>query len=389
MGQPNSPYARTGIPGAPSFEDGAAPDARPWVSGSNLPGEIPGWQPAQASAPQPSPYDASPYTASPYDPSSYDPSPYAAPASPAPRRSASQPRSSQRPARQPRHATPVPGVIEGFADPVPGAPVAATPTPQRGSLRIVSDDPNEIRRYAEAQRLSKTGAFVAIPRPVPNPSDGAAPQSVPAAAAQPIPPAPQVVQSAPAHMPSVAVPDPSAPLAELEQASKPSARKDLSSKIGSLKDAVVAAAGEERTWRLAIMWVTSIACVLATITMLYFPAQELYLAMRENERLTDELARNTERNDQMLERVSALQTAEGIQDEARRVYGLTLPYDNPVTVVGLDVEEPTTTTPAEIPRGSGRNSHSWATDLLDNVFGAVGSSATVAEVEDRATIVEE
>lgn len=368
MGQPNTPYAPTGLPSGPApFDGGVSQDASPWTRGSALPGEIPGWRPAPAAAPQASPYDVRPRAAS-----------------PAPQRTAGQQRPTARAPRAARHAAPVPGVIEGYEGQAGNTAIPAQRTPQRGPLRIVSDDPNEIRRYAEAQRLSKTGAFVAIPRPVPGDAPEASPQPTVPAAPEP----PRIVEDVPAPAPSVAVPDPSVSLADPEQTAKPSARAGLASRLGRLKDAAVAAAGEERTWRLAIMWVTSIACVLATITMLYFPAQELYLAVRENERLTDELARNNERNEQMLERVSALQTAEGIQDEARRVYGLTLPYDNPVTVVGLDVEEPAAAAPAEVPRGSGRNTSSWATDLLDNVFGAVGSSATVAEVEDRATVVE-
>lgn len=385
MGQPNTPYARTGFSGAPSSpDDGAAPNASPWARGSSLPGEIPGWQPDPAPIPQQAPRRENPYVPL---------------SEPAPRhRAASQGRSAQRAPRPPRPAAPVPGLI-GDSSNVPQAvpPTAApAPTPRRGSLRIVSNDPNEIRRYAEAQRLSRTGAFVPVSRPAEKPST---PVGAPSPAAQmaepPVPPmeprnaqVPQAAACEPAHAPSVAVPDPSMPLAEREHAAKPSAHATLATRLERLRGTAAAVAGEERTWRLAIMWLTSVACVLATITMLYFPAQELYLAMRENERLTDELARNTARNEQMLDRVTALQTAEGIQDEARRAYGLTLPYDNPVTVVGLDMDTPSTTIPAEVPRGSGQNTHTWATNLLDGVFGAVGSSATMAEAEDRATVVE-
>lgn len=155
------------------------------------------------------------------------------------------------------------------------------------------------------------------------------------------------------------------------------------------RPAVRRALDPEALWRAGIVALTSVAAVLTTIVMLYFPAQSVYLNMRENERLNDELSQNLSRNEQMQERVDTLQTAEGVQDEARRVFGLVLPGDNAVSVVGVDYEEPTNAVPLEIPRGSGENTDTWATDLLDRVFGVTGPETSTATSSDVATLTDQ
>ena len=155
------------------------------------------------------------------------------------------------------------------------------------------------------------------------------------------------------------------------------------------KPAARRAPDPEAVWRAGIVALTSVAAVLTTVVMLYFPAQSVYLNMRENERLTDELDRNLSRNEQMQERVDTLQTAEGVQDEARRVFGLVLPGESSVTVVGVDYDEPSNAVPLEIPRGSGENTDTWATDLLDRVFGVTGPETSTATSSDVATVTDQ
>ncbi|MBS5449898.1 MAG: septum formation initiator family protein [Coriobacteriia bacterium] len=120
--------------------------------------------------------------------------------------------------------------------------------------------------------------------------------------------------------------------------------------------------------------------VVLAIAMLYFPAQDYYLAVRENERLADELNENVARNEQMQTRVNNLQTQEGIEDEARARFGLVLPGENLVKVVGVDDSTQSDfATPAEVPRGSGQNAHTWGTDLLDRIFGVDVSAAVTSD----------
>lgn len=250
----------------------------------------------------------------------------------------------------------------------------ASPTPQRGPLRIVSNDPNEIRHYAEAQRRSESvsAARARTVQATPTVQQPSAPDELETAA----------ITFATSTMPAVStvVPDPAEPPAPTPV--------PMADRLATARNALRAHLMVEHVWRVAMVWVTALACVLVTITMLYFPSQELYRAVRENERLAQELDLNLARNEQMQTRVASLQTAEGIQDEATRAYGLVMPGEHAVTVVGAPYEPPATAIPAQIPRGSGENTHSWATDLLDNVFGVVGTSASVATSTDVATLSE-
>lgn len=254
---------------------------------------------------------------------------------------------------------------------------------QRGPLRIVSNDPNEIRRYAEAQRRSE-GALA-----TPAAASPRTPAQTPMAPVASAPSAADeleraAVEFATSSMPAVStvVPDPTEPPAPALTATA------VANQLATARDALLRHLRAEHVWRLAMVWITGAACVLMTITMLYFPSQELYRAMRENERLSQELALNLERNEQMQTRVASLQTAEGIQDEATRAYGMVMPGEHAVSVVGAPYEPPATAIPAQIPRGAGENSHSWATDLLDQVFGVTSSSATLASTTSVATVTE-
>ena len=387
-------------------------------------------------------------------------------------------------------AAPAPSAPEGY--PPLGAPsvlnLAPDYTPRVDShdaLRIVSDDPSEIRRYAEAQRRSDADrtlagiaaqpAFAPAAAPAaPFPDAGPSGAAYPAAAPQPVPSpwadcpplggADAQADALPAWSSYEIDDDPDHPRPsarrrrgaiatgpegpivfasesaqadsgtekqrprwrlrahrktdeDLEQEAAEQAGEAGGDEAGTVEAATDDGAGRkarrkrrraqakaaraerrpavrraldpEALWRAGIVALTSVAAVLTTIVMLYFPAQSVYLNMRENERLTDELDRNLSRNEQMQERVDTLQTAEGVQDEARRVFGLVLPGESSVTVVGVDYDEPSNAVPLEIPRGSGENTDTWATDLLDRVFGVTGPETSTATSSDVATVTDQ
>ena len=133
----------------------------------------------------------------------------------------------------------------------------------------------------------------------------------------------------------------------------------------------------QHVYQVAIAWATAAITVVATVALLFQPAQDLYRAYRENERLNDELSQNFMRNDALERRVAYLQTEQGVQDEARLTYGLIMPDENAVIVTGA---APTSgaasswSAPAEVRRGSGQNSQSVLTDILDAVFGVNATS---------------
>lgn len=283
----------------------------------------------------------------------------------------------------------------------------ATRTSARGSLRIVPDDPREIRRYAEEQHQSESyrraaavPGSIASDRPSPGRTGAYAPSRPTSAprggtrAAEPVPPASDCRSAATtaSRMP-VAERTRSAyevddgPARPAARRGKPAARPEPDDEFAS-KPSVRRTWDAEHLWRIAMVWATTLAAVFTTVVMLYFPSQELYLSVRENERLADEYEQNLARNAQMRDRVASLQTPEGIQDEARRLYGLTLPGENVVTVTGADHQPPSSATPAAVPRGSGENTQTWASDLLDRVFGVTGGTTSAAEAHDVATVTE-
>ena len=140
--------------------------------------------------------------------------------------------------------------------------------------------------------------------------------------------------------------------------------------------------------RRVAMTLTCLACVVVTCVTLYTPAQQLYSAMRENERLTNELAQNQARVDALQKSVSSLQTAEGVQDMAHKTWGLVMPDEVPITVDNAPYTPADTPIPAEVKRGSGENSSTWVTDILDQVFGEAGSTTAVQSDESVATLSE-
>lgn len=137
---------------------------------------------------------------------------------------------------------------------------------------------------------------------------------------------------------------------------------------------------QARRGQLIVSAVASGLMVVISIVGLYGPSQRLYVAWREQERISEELNANLSRNEQMQTRIDRLQSQEGIEDEARARFGLVMPGEVLGSVTGVDDSSQSDfATPAEIPRGSGENTHTWLTDLGDRVFGVDIASSTATE----------
>ncbi len=166
-----------------------------------------------------------------------------------------------------------------------------------------------------------------------------------------------------------------------EEASKPSISERLMGLAGAL-------GGSETLVRRVTVGVTFLACVTLTVVTLYSPAQQLYSAYRENERLTDELAQNQARVEALEKSVSSLQTAEGVQDAARKTWGLVMPDEVSLSVENAAYQAADTSIPDEVRRGSGKNTSTWVTDILDQVFGETGATTATESTEQTATVSE-
>jgi cell division protein FtsB len=161
----------------------------------------------------------------------------------------------------------------------------------------------------------------------------------------------------------------------------------LFSRIGSAISNGIVSEHETLVRRLTVC-LTCAACVALTCITLYTPAQQLYSAMRENERLTDELSQNQERVEALQKSVSGLQTAEGVQDAARKEWGLVMPDEVSLSVENASYTESDTTIPDEVRRGSGQNTSTWVTDILDQVFAESGATTATESTEETATVSE-
>lgn len=80
-------------------------------------------------------------------------------------------------------------------------------------------------------------------------------------------------------------------------------------------------------------------CVAFAVAFLYGPAQQLYVDMRERDRLAAEYEAVVERNEALGAQVDALQTDAGIEDAARTQLGWVREGEHAVSVGGLDARE--------------------------------------------------
>ncbi len=281
------------------------------------------------------------------------------------------------------------------------APQAAPPVAIPGTVDIRSQmhvvvggahqaqaRPTVSNQAQRAQRAANRTVKAAEPKPRQTPEPSEAAEQFPAEE-QYIEAAERAARERPAaSRAGVARPRPRPAAASAQQGGSNAPDKQAAKRSIRMSNIMAAPRDTEEFIRRAAMTLTCLACVVVTCVTLYTPAQQLYSAMRENERLTNELAQNQARVDALQKSVSALQTAEGVQDMAHKTWGLVMPDEVPITVDNAPYTPADTPIPAEVKRGSGENSSTWVTDILDQVFGEAGSTTAVQSDESVATLSE-
>lgn len=113
----------------------------------------------------------------------------------------------------------------------------------------------------------------------------------------------------------------------------------------------------------------AVAAALAlTVAFLYGPAQQLYVDLRERDRLAAEYDLVVARNDAISRQVEALQTEEGIEDVARVELGWVREGEHAVSVSNLDLPEESdfqsNIVSEDVPMPE-----TWYSGVLDPLFG--------------------
>lgn len=104
-----------------------------------------------------------------------------------------------------------------------------------------------------------------------------------------------------------------------------------------------------------------------TVAMLFSPVRNLYVAHRQLQTIEQTYGVLSEENDKIRSQIEALQTREGIENEARE-RGYVTPGETKVLVEGLEMEESDAAAEAvaelEVP-----DERTWIVRLLDSLFG--------------------
>lgn len=101
---------------------------------------------------------------------------------------------------------------------------------------------------------------------------------------------------------------------------------------------------------------------------LYGPARDYYVAQRTSEALSEQLSSINSTNDSLRQDVQALQTREGIEDEARKK-GYVENGDTPLTVTGIPDDSSSSSSSADASTASSNEDLPWYKQALDWVFG--------------------
>lgn len=110
-------------------------------------------------------------------------------------------------------------------------------------------------------------------------------------------------------------------------------------------------------------------CLAFGVVFLYAPAQQLYIDIRERDRLAAEYAAVVDRNAAIEAQVNALSTDAGIEDAARTQLGWVREGEHAVSVGGLAEEEEASTFRGNIVSEDIVAADTWYSDLLDPIFG--------------------
>lgn len=112
----------------------------------------------------------------------------------------------------------------------------------------------------------------------------------------------------------------------------------------------------------------TLLCVVFGVMFLYGPAQQLYVDIRERDRLAAEYEAVVERNDAIGAEVTALQTEAGVEDVARTEFGWVREGEHAVSVSGLNLTDKSSfrgnilSEDIELP-------DTWYSGVLDPFFG--------------------
>ncbi|MCL2889444.1 MAG: septum formation initiator family protein [Eggerthellaceae bacterium] len=112
-----------------------------------------------------------------------------------------------------------------------------------------------------------------------------------------------------------------------------------------------------------------LGCLLLSCIFLYPVAKQYYLTIRHYDQLEAEYAAVQNNNQNIQNQVDALSTAEGIEDLARKEYGLIKEGEQGGTVYGLENEGSQSANMPNIPSGKAEAPQAWYTAFLDVLFG--------------------
>lgn len=115
----------------------------------------------------------------------------------------------------------------------------------------------------------------------------------------------------------------------------------------------------------------AVAAVCFMVVMLYSPAQQYYLQMRERDRVNAEYAAVLERNEALEKSVETLQSDSGIEDKAHSEYGMIKEGEEAGSVAGIDVIGSTDFV-ANVTPGAVPPEDTWYSGVLDVIFGYHG-----------------
>ena len=116
-----------------------------------------------------------------------------------------------------------------------------------------------------------------------------------------------------------------------------------------------------------------LCCVIAALAfaavMIYPAAKEYYISTRQRDQLQAEYDAVAARNNEMQDNVDALNTVQGVEDQARTDLDWTQPGETSVQVEGLEPSTAHGAIPDEVEAGSVEPGESWLTRFLDKLFG--------------------
>ena len=118
----------------------------------------------------------------------------------------------------------------------------------------------------------------------------------------------------------------------------------------------------------------SVICALLVAVFLYTPAQQLYQAQRERDRLAAEYSVIERRNDALDVQNDILASDAGMEDAVREKYGYVKTGEQTAVVTGLSASATDTSRgsagiEANVLSSSVKSPEEWYTPLLDAFFG--------------------